>query len=340
MKKLILFCFFLALIADSFSQFRKDTLFFNNGSIIIGEIKKIKLGVINFDPADANDITVQLRNLKALSAVSRVFRIETVNENVYFGKLKPGKEKNSVTLIGADSSILYLQNISVMYPYERSFIQRFSGDVGLGYSYTRSSNFGRINFNGNVSYASQREEILLSTSAIYTMTDTSFTRDNENLSSKYNYYFSPSWFGTVLVSYQRNLELGLQRRFQEGLGAGNKFITNKNIYAWARSGLVFNQEKSTEDVTTGTLTEWFTQVEFNLFKFTRPEINLDISQTFYYSLSQNGRFRNDGDVNISWEIIDDLKLNLGFYNNYDSKPPVKGRKQFDFGVNFGISYSF
>ena len=51
-----------------FSQEMKDSMFLNKSSIIIGEIKKIKLGVLSFDPDDANDITVQLRNLKTLSA--------------------------------------------------------------------------------------------------------------------------------------------------------------------------------------------------------------------------------------------------------------------------------
>ncbi len=32
-----------------FSQKQQDTLFFRNGSIILGEIKTIRLGVVNFD---------------------------------------------------------------------------------------------------------------------------------------------------------------------------------------------------------------------------------------------------------------------------------------------------
>jgi len=341
MKKFIFFYLFLVITCEASSQERKDTIFFTNGSVMIGEIKKIKLGVVSFDPDDANDITVQLRNLKTVAAVSRIFRIETVTDNVYYGRLIPHNRNNYVQLIkGIDTSILFLQDISRMYPYENTFIQRFSGNLGLGYSYTRSSNFGRLNFNGNINYASRKDEILLSASGIYTMTDTSFTRDNESFSFKNNYYFSPTWFGTGFIAYQRNLELGLERRFQEGIGLGNKFVTSKHVYAWARSGLVFNQEKSTEGNTTGTLTEIFGQVQFNFFKFTKPEINLDMAQTFYYNLSQNGRFRNDGETNLNWEIIDDLDLSLGFYNNYDSKPPVAGSRKLDFGIVFGVNYSF
>jgi hypothetical protein len=340
MKKLILFYCLLLIAERSFSQ-KKDTIFFNNGSKVIGEIKKIKLGVITFDPDDANDITVQLRNLRTLSAVSEVFRIETIRQDVSYGRLIPDTSKNYVKLVqGGDTSLLYLQDISIMYPYEKSFIQRFSGDIGLGYSYTRSSNFGRLNFNGHLNYISHKEEISLSASAIYTMSDTSFTRDNENLYFKYNYYFSPTWFATGFIAYQRNLELGLDRRFQEGLGGGNKFITNQHAYAWARSGFVFNQEKNIEGTTTGTLTEIFTQVQFNFFRFTKPEINLNIAQTLYYNLSQSGRFRSDGETDLNWEIINDLNLNLGFYSNFDSKPPAAASKEFDFGITFGLSYSF
>src|SRR3954471_6478802 len=101
MKKFILLYLSLILAAATFSQSKKDTLFFTNGSIIIGEIKKIKLGVITFDPDDANDITVQLRNLRTVAAVSEIFRIETVKHIVYYGRLIPRDSSNYVKLVSS-----------------------------------------------------------------------------------------------------------------------------------------------------------------------------------------------------------------------------------------------
>jgi hypothetical protein len=325
----------------AFLQSRKDTIFFTKGSMLLGEIKKVKLGVITFDPDDANDVTVQLRNLKTISAVSKVFRVETIQHKVYFGKMIPDTASHYARMVqGMDTIRIFLEDISVLYPFEHAFMQRFSGNVGLGYSYTRSSGFGRLNFDGKINYVSEKREITLSVSGVYTITDTSFSRDNENASLLYNNYFSSKSFTTILATYQRNLELGLQRRYQEGLGAGTKFVTSKHVYAWARSGLVLNQERSTTGEFSGTLAEIFGQLQFNFFRFTKPEINLDMKESFYYSLSESGRFRNDGETNLSWEIIEDLKMNLGFYNNYDSKPPSAEGKNFDFGINFGISYTF
>jgi hypothetical protein len=103
---------------------------------------------------------------------------------------------------------------------------------------------------------------------------------------------------------------------------------------------VFNQEKSTEGETSGTQTEFFAQLQFNLFKFTKPEIKFDIRQTFYAGITEKGRIRSDGEANLSWEIIKDLRLSLQFYDNYDSRPPVSGSSNFDYGMVFGISYVF
>jgi hypothetical protein len=341
LKKLIWLFLTLILFEKSFTQKTQDTIFFKNGSMILGEVKLIKLGVISFDPEDANDITVQLIKLKTIMASGEIFRIETTDEQVYYGRLFPNKKSGYVTIITAkDTLALSIEKISILYPFKDAFLDRFSGNIGIGYSYTRSSNFGRLNFDFKAKYVTRKDEIGFSAFGIYSMSDTSFSRDQEDVNFKYNYYLNSNWFLTVFIAYQRNIELGIQSRYQQGLGAGNKFITTKHIYAWVRTGAAINQEESTEGVKTGTLTELFGQLQFNFFRFTVPKINLDIAQSFYYSLSQAGRFRNDGEMNLSWEIISDFDLNLGFYNNYDSKPPAPATVTFDFGVVFGVSYKF
>jgi hypothetical protein len=337
------FLFFLLLVSCCWAaaQAPKDTLYFMNGTKVIGEIKSIKLGVITFDPDDANDITVQLRKLKSIAAVRTVFRIETTGQRVFYGQLKPHPIDQFARLIqGTDSSSILIEDITLLYPFKKAFIGRFSGNVGIGFSYTRSSDFGQLNFNGKVAYTDRREQLTLSTSGIYSITDTTFSRDREDVTLKNNYYFSPTWFASAFLTYQRNLELGLDRRYLEGAGIGNKYLTTKHFYGWVMSGFVFNQEKNTEGEQTGTLKELFAQFQFNYFKFTKPEIHFLISQTFYYSLSQAGRFRNDGETNLSWEIIKDFDLTFTFYNNFDNQPPTAGSRKFDFGIVFGLNYTF
>jgi hypothetical protein len=342
MKKTLLIIFMMFSINyNAFAQTRKDTIFFNNGTLVIGKLKKIKVGVVTFDPDDANDITVQLRKVKAIDATREIYRVESIKKAVLFGILKPDTLPQHVKIVNGElQNSIGLEEINNLYPYSNRFIQRFSGNIGLGYNYTRSSGYGRLNFDMALNYNAKQNEVNTSISTIYTVTDSMFTRDREDVSIKDNYYFSPTSFATAFVVYQRNIELGILRRYQEGLGVGNKFLTSKMVYAWARTGLVLNQEKSTEGEKPGTQTEFFAQLQFNLFKFTKPEIKFDFTQTFYAGITEKGRIRSDGVANLSWEIIRDLRLSLQLYNNYDSKPPVSSNSNVDYGIVFGVSYVF
>jgi hypothetical protein len=79
-----------------------------------------------------------------------------------------------------DTVALDVEDISVLYPVENSLISRFTGSVGLGYSYTRSSGFGRLNFDGDIRYISKETELILYVSGIYTIYDSVTNRDKEN----------------------------------------------------------------------------------------------------------------------------------------------------------------
>jgi len=339
--KLLFICMVLLFCTCVHSQGKKDTLFFLNGTKVIGKLKKIKLGVVTFDPDDANDITVKLPKLRTIAALRKIYRVETISNDVYFGKLLPHSDnKTSYMITSSDSLSLYLEEISVLYPYGNSLWRRLSGFVSLGFSYTKSSDFGRLNFDASVTYSTKNIELTISPSGIYTITDTSFSRDRENVTVKLNYYFKRNWFATVFVGYQRNLELGLDRRYQEGFGIGNKFIKSKEVYGWGRSGLVFNQEKSSEGASSGNLVEVYGQFEMNFFRFTKPDINFLLTESFYYSLSQSGRFRNDAEISTKWRVFKDFYLDLNIYTNFDSQPPVADSDKFDYGIVFGINYTF
>jgi len=319
----------------------KDTLYLRNGSKIVGEIKKIKLGVISFDPDDANDITVQLPKLSGIAALMQLYRIETTEQQVYFGKMMPGKSAGIVIIMTPiDTVRLPIERISVLYPFRNYFKQRFSGSASAGFDYTRSSGLGKINVGGTVNYFARQDELSFSLSANYSITDTAFNRDREDVSLKYNYYFTPTWFGTLFLRTQRNLELGLLRRFQEGLGGGIKFITNSQMYAWTRCGIVLNQEENSEEVKSGALTELFGQVELNFFRFAKPKITLNMADAVYYSLSQNGRVRNDAQFDLIWEAVKDLNISLSAYSNFDSQPATEGSRKMDIGTVFSFVVTF
>jgi hypothetical protein len=337
MQRLLL-PFLLLLPLLGFTQ--KDTLLFKNGTIVIGEVKQIQLGVLTYDPEDANDITVQLRKVESIHAANRIFRIETVDHQVVFGKITHSIHSGFVNAVSEyDTTIIAINNISNLYPVENKFREKLKGTAGLGYSYTRSSKLGRLNLDASAKYLTKQMEFSSTLSAIATIDAGSFNRDNESFGFGVNYFYSTTWFAGALINYQRNLELGINSRFQEGLGLGNKLVLTRNLRFLVFSGAVFNEETSTENEFSGLLTEAMVGFQFNIFRFEKPELDVETTQYGYFSLSQN-RIRYDGKVSISWEMVDDLKLKLSFYSNYDSKPPGENSENYDYGTVISVAYEF
>ena len=179
----------------------------------------------------------------------------------------------------------------------------------------------------------------LTTSEYISFDSTGVSRDREQYQLFATYNYRPSWFFAGLVNYQRNLELSIASRFQQMLGAGNKTVTKKDMRLYFISGLTFTQEMSTEGVSSGLLLEIPLMLWFSYFKFKDPNIQVSSSQTLFFSLSQPGRTRVDGNTTLSWELVRDFKMNFNVYNSFDNKPP-SGGNNFDYGFSLGLGYTF
>jgi hypothetical protein len=338
----ILFCLFplCFLSNNSFSQAR-DTIVFYNGQILIGEVQNANLGSITIDDIDLKMQNIKLFRIKKLVIEER-FKIETVDKIFYFGSLKTSVRDGYVDIHEINGTIISLQitNIHELISMEGNFFKRLNGNVSTGLSFAKSSGIGQINFNANVQYATKLLDYQLSINSIGSIDSGHFSRDNENLQFFATYDLTSTWFLAASGQYQRNLELSIARRYLVLAGAGNKLIIQKNLRLLAITGVTFSQEKSIEGASSGLLYEIPIILQFNFYQFRHPDIQISTTQSVYFSLSEAGRVRYDGNTNISWQLIRYFYLNLSPYTNFDSKPPAGNASTFDFGVVFGISYKF
>jgi hypothetical protein len=81
-------------------------------------------------------------------------------------------------------------------------------------------------------------------------------------------------------------------------------------------------------------------LQFNFYQFRHPDIQINSTQTVYFSLSQPGRIRYDGNTTFSWQLVRYFYLNISPYTNFDSKPPAGSTSTFDYGIVVGLSYKF
>jgi hypothetical protein len=323
-----------------FSQAKKDTLFFVNKTMMVGELQKISQGKVEFDCDDAGIVNVKYHVLKTIEAQTHFYRIEMINHRVLLGYVKRSDTKGTAIISSAKGvEEIKLANIASLTFYEKSWIKGLKGNVGAGYTYTKSEKIGRLNIEGNLKYAKEKVETKLSGTMILTKDSTHTYREKEDLELVGSLLTNTRWYSSINGHYQRSLELGLLSRWQEGIGEGYKFLQRQHSTAKAITGFVVNQEYDLEK-NHNTYVEWALRGSYNFFSFSKPNVTFSINQSYYVSLSQKGRRRNDGEVECEWELIDDFSLSLSFYHNYDRKSPGTNTPELDYGFVSGLNYRF
>ena len=316
-----------------------DTIYLRSGQMFYGEFQRLRDGKFEFDITDAALVLIKYDKVKTLKAISHQYRVTTNDRRVYYGKISAEKSDGYLRVkLGDSVVILKLNTIVSIDFYDKPSFKTINGYLSAGYSYTRSSGVGRLNLEGLISLDLKRWEHTVSASSIITYTDSIWSRDREILSYKLFYYLNASWYIGALLNYQRNIELGLARRFQEGFGIRYALVSRINIHTNLFSGLVFNQEKNLEGTTFPTSLEIPIAINLELYRFRKPEISFIVTQSMFFSLTEKGRIRQDGNFSINWEIIKDLSLNIQLYHNYDSKPIGVGSNSFDYGTVIGLKY--
>jgi hypothetical protein len=191
-----------------------------------------------------------------------------------------------------------------------------------------------------VEYLTRKIDVLIGGSAIMNQTDTSLELSNATGSFVGSYLFTPVWEASIFLAYQRNLEQGLSRRYQEGAGGGANFFSTEHTRAKLISGIVFSQEKSIEGETKPTQVDVPFYFDFSFFRFSKPDMTVNIKESLFIGLTQKGRIRQDGQFTLSWKLIQDFYINLQFYHNFDNQPPGQNSEKLDYGVVFGLTYKF
>jgi hypothetical protein len=318
----------------------KDTLYFFNSSVLVGELLNIKLGRVEFDADGVGVVKIKNKEVRTIRAIVNEFRIETTDGELMQGYLRSTRQEGKVIIHSlVDSREIDVSNITSLARYGRTWKNGFSGSVSAGYTYTKSSRIGRLNFDGSVKYSAPKSEIKLAAATIITSDSIEIKRERDDVSLGYSYTLESLWSLGAGLRYQRNLELGLDRRFQEGLAFGRKFLVRRNQQAVLLTGIAINQERNLEGVTSNN-TEVVLQANYDLFSFEEPNLTISIVQTGYFSVTDKGRVRYDGNASSNWELISDFYLNLQFYHNYDTKSPETGEPNIDYGFVVGISYKF
>ncbi len=332
-----------AMTLGSFAQVRKDTLFLNNGELLIGELKEVIRGKATFKSDALSIVTVKAYKIRTMHTTIGTLRIETTDQRRLYGKLVPSASKDSIYV--ADELMrteLALKDINYVVAFQPNFLSQLDGTVSAGFSFSRSSSIGQFNLNGDVKHTTRWLQSELTVSELGSIDSSHFSLDQskEQLSS-YHYIKSSAWFADVGISHQRNVELSLAARYQGMVGPGYKFLAEQTINAFVLSGVAVSSEQSLGGQSpNGRQIEIPVVVKLDYFKYKQPNMQITMTNAAYFSLTKKGRFRYDGGISFSWELVSDFYLTTNLYGNYDNKPLDQGPAKVDYGLVLGITYKF
>ncbi|OLY93001.1 hypothetical protein BUE76_14690 [Cnuella takakiae] len=321
--------------------FGKDFLQLKNNNLLFGRIRKISRSELLFDPDGLNDVTVKLKDIAQLAGPYHFYRIETLAGDHFIARLYPTESPGYTLLKGifrVDS--ILLEQVYSLKQWEKNIWRGLDGKISFGYSYTKSSDITRLNFNNDLNYTAANWTYAQQSSAIYTLNKETIPLERADVLTSASWNFKPKWLNIYRLQYQRQIETGVASRYISAIAVGRSLLRNRNINWSATIGISLQRENPTDNSPTQTQAEVPLLVNFNLFQWLKPDVDITAYANFYFNLSEKGRYRLDHKINLEYEPVKDFVISIQFFFNYDSRPPAINTSTNDFGTVLNLGFKF
>jgi hypothetical protein len=317
---------------------RTDVVILHNGDHITGEIKSLSGGMLKYKTDDMDNIYVEWEKIHHVTSVNR-FEIVDSKGVKRFGSIGRTETPYEV-LVTTPAAIdtVDLDSIVRITRIKQGFFQRLKGSISTGFSYTRATRTSEFTLGGDLSSRTEKFNRKFDYS-IYQ------TEQSEKRTSRYSFglavdrFLKRRWTVGGAFNAEHNEELGLDQRLSL-TATGTRLLveTNKTILMFGL-GVSGTREKYSGGDSTSLNVELPITAEYRRFTFHNPKSNINISGTGYPSLTTSGRYRGSIDIDLNHEVLKDLFFVIGFYYDYDSKPP-EGASKDDYRFTTSIKWSY
>jgi hypothetical protein len=260
-----------------------------------------------------------------------------------FGSFDTSYMAQFVNIVITNDTLLtpFIEIVAIT-PVDNNFWKRLSGNVDLGFSYTKANELSQLTFSSDVKYTQRQYFIQTKISTLNSIqAGDDSTRVKTNSISVTDYQrIKKDWFAVGLLSGEQNSQLGLDLRLQGGGGIGNELIhTNRNNLL-SSAGIVLNKEWSATKDGSRWNVDGFIALNYRLFKFSDPEIDITSNFITFPSFTVANRWRINYDIKLKLEIISNMYFSVSFTTSYDSRPPSATSANVDYSITTSFGYKF
>ncbi len=351
----VMLCCQLLIALPLFARESTDVIVMKNGDRFTCKIKALNSGVLYVGlPYVIETLSVDWSQVSRLES-KQLFVVKTESGAVYRGIIHSAETSSDrpvkieveevpadeVTKTPSNKVTLESERIVDVTTTSEKFLQRFTGGADLGFIYSKGNESSQYSLSGLVAYPRERWGAqvglisnLSNSKGTATSTRNQLTFSGIHLLPKNNYFIEG--FDGLLQS----TEQGIAAQNAVGGGVGRYLKnTNRIVFsllggaAWQRTQYnpillpIPNQNVATA-VIIGNL---------EIFRFNKT--NLNLSAVLSPALTDTGRVFFSTNATYYIKIVSDLKLNVSFYGNWDTRPPgnLSGS---DYGTSTGISWTF
>lgn len=335
-SKLLLFCIAFLLSLTAFSQ--KDTLVLSNGDQIIGNVKKLERGVLNFStPYSSGDLKVKWKNVKSVKSPKSFLITGTDGDRYKVEGLNASNTNDSLVLKEEDGLFNTNEIAFIKLLKKDRFISRLNASLAFGYNFTKAKNLSQLSVGATLGYTSDYYSIATKFNATRSNQDEVEEIQRTSGEMSFNYFLKRDYFLILQSEYLSNSEQKLKLRMTNKLGLGKYFIHNNRMFFGGKLGAAWNNEEYEDAVAENRNSgEAFVALEVNFFDYN--SFSLVSGVTAYPSLTEKDRLRADFNLDLKYDLPLALFVKLGFNYNYDSKPAV-GTSYDDYIIRTTLGWS-
>ncbi len=335
------------LAVPSAARERTDVLVMSNGDRMTCEIKGLDGGVlyVSFDYIDG---TIPLDWSKVLLLEStQPFVVKTADGSAYTGTLRTRETglgrpvKIVVVNNGNEETVIERPRIVQMLVTSENFWQRFNGEISFGAIYAKGNQSTQYSLGSKVEYVRERWRAgaSLDSSLSSSSGTTASTRNALRISAQHLLPWN-HWYYSGLGGFLQSSEQKIDLLSTFGFGVGRYLINTNSTTISVLGGVAWqntNYQTSMVQLGNQNTAAALIYMDARLFKFSRT--NLDVTATVLPAISDPGRVHFNTQDYYYVKLFKNLKWNLSFYGNWDTRPPL-GFSGSDYGTSLGISWTF
>jgi len=328
------------------AQSTDDVVVLRNGDRFTGEIKRLDRGRLEYSTDDMGTLNIEWDKIDLIRSVF-TFEVELGSGERFCGSFPGGAAAGTIIVGTVAADTLSMASIVRITPIQASFLERLSGFIDVGFSYTLAQRATTLSGSGRARYRGRRWGSTVEGSSYFQAQEETeaITRNDVSVFLE-RFIGERGWSALLFASGEQNEELNLRLRSTIGAGGSRWVIRSNTSHLRIAAGVVMNSERFDDEITraeedaTSFSAEGIVRVEWAMFRFDSPKLELLTTVNVFPSVSDAGRVRTDADLRVQYEVISDFFLGLTVFATGDSRPPSADATRRDFGSTITFGWSF